>query len=316
MRSTRILALASVAIVSTLPVAGCGPSDGRSMAGDERSATPASAPVGTPKREAPREAQPTGPSTDVGDVPTNIPRAIPNPEPPADPAKIAVKAIATSATSNPLASIGQAGMARVSIHIDLTWSPVKQATQYQVTVNDDGSDKYVLKATVASKATKYRYGGGLVANSVAVDRPYKFMVRALNSAGNVIAQGTDDTKALYPLGIPKLLTPTNGQTGTTIQPQFQWAKVNNADGYYVEVFSGAYFVPTWRGYGAGVDRIAMTYGDAGDQYPGSFPAIWTLVLSPGARYTWSVTAFKTDTGNIATAKAYAQSNAPSQIFVP
>jgi len=299
-----------------LPLAGCGTTEGRGDSASN-SVSPVTAPVPqTPKTVAPKEEQPTAPAKDGDDVPTNIPKAIPNPEPPPDPAKINVKARATSATSNPLAAVGQPGMARISTFIDLAWSPVKQATQYQVTVNDDGSDKFVLKATLPASTTKYRFGGGLVANAVAVDRTYKFMIRALNSSNQVVAQGDDSTKPLYPLSMPKLVSPTNGQAGATIQPQFQWTKVNGADGYYVETFSGAYFVPTWRGYGAGQERIAMTYGDSGEFYPGTYPAVWTMVLTPGQRYTWTVTAIKTDTGNMATAKAIAEANAPSQIFIP
>ncbi|MBM3266719.1 MAG: hypothetical protein FJZ01_03635 [Candidatus Sericytochromatia bacterium] len=323
MRPARSLVLFACATALTAPVAGCATSEGQdSLAGAGVAANPAAVapgaqpPANKDKAPAPREEQPSSPSKDPDGVPTNIPKAIPNPEPPPDPAKIALKARATSSTSNPLAGVGQQGYARVSTYVDLAWSASKQAASYRVSVNDGSDDKFYLKATLNAKTTRYRYGGGLLTNAVAVDRPYKFMVQALNSSGQVMAQGEDSTKALYPLGMPKLVSPANGAAGTTIQPQFQWTKVNNADGYFVEVFSGMYFVPTWRGYGAGAERIAMTYGDGGDFYPGTYPAVWTAVLTQGQRYTWTVTAIKTDTGNMATAKAIAESNAPSQIFVP
>jgi hypothetical protein len=305
----------------TLPVAGCGDTGVRGEAASEgRGGTnPAAAPITPPSQKenpAPKEEQPKSPSKDPDGVPTNIPKAIPNPEPPADPAKLALKVRAYSSTSNPLAGVGKDGFARVSTYVDLAWSPAKQATQYRVSVNDGSDDKFYLKATLPAKTTRYRYGGGLLTNAVAIDRTYKFLVQAVNSSGQTTAQAEDSTKAIYPLGMPKLVSPANGAAGTTIQPNFQWTKVNNADGYYIEVFSGMYYVPTWRGFGAGQERITMTYGDAGDFYPGTYPAVWTMVLTQGQRYTWTVTAVKTDTGNMATAKAVAESNAPSQIFVP
>ncbi len=321
MRPARSLVFFACAIALTLPVVGCGASEGRPSDASNLSSNPAAAPVAQlppakDKNAAPKEGQPKGPSQDPDGVPTNVPKEIPNPEPPPDPAKIALKARAVSSTSNPLAALGKPGFAKVSTYIDLAWSPIKQAASYRVSVNDGSDDKFYLKATLNAKSTRFRFGGGLLTNAVAVDRNYKFMVQALNTSGQVMAQGEDATKPLYPLGMPKLISPANGAAGTTIQPQFQWSKVNNADGYFVEVFSGMYYVPTWRGYGAGAERIAMTYGDAGDFYPGTYPAVWTMVLAPGQRYTWTVTAIKTDTGNMATAKAIAESNAPSQIFVP
>ncbi len=319
MRPTRILVLLTCATALTLPVVGCGAQEGRSPeeGTGATSTNPAAPPVTqAPSTAAPREQQPLGPSKDPDGVPTNVPKAIPAPEPLPDPAKINLKVRANSSTSNPLAAVGQPGMARISVYVDTTWASIKQASQYRISVNDGSDEKFYVKATVSGNTSKWRFGGGLISNAVAVDRTYKFMIQALNSSGQVIAQGEDSTKPLYPLGMPKLVSPANGQAGTTIAPQFQWTKVTNADGYFVEVFSGAYYVPTWRGYGSGQERIAMTYGDAGDFYPGTYPAIWTMVLTPGQRYTWTVTAIKTDTGNMATAKAVAEANAPSQIFVP
>lgn len=319
MRPARLVLLVAYATALSLPLSACGTQEGQSVQEvSKSSANPAAPPVSqAPNRTAPpREEQPRGPARDPDGVPTNVPKAIPEPEPLPDPAKINLKVRATSSTSNPLAALGQAGMARISTYIDLVWPATKHAQQYRISVNDGSDEKFYIKATVSGSTTRYRYGGGLLANAVAVDRTYKFLIQALNSSGQVIAEGEDSTKPLYPLGMPKLVSPTNGQANTTIQPQFQWTKVNNADGYFVEVFSGAYYVPMWRGYGSGQERITMTYGDAGDFYPGTHPAIWTMVLTPGQRYTWTVTAFKTDTGNMATAKAVAESNAPSQVFIP
>ncbi|MBI6546375.1 MAG: hypothetical protein HY692_06240 [Cyanobacteria bacterium NC_groundwater_1444_Ag_S-0.65um_54_12] len=268
-----------------------------------------------------REPVPTGPQTaDPGDVPANIPKPIPTPEPPITPGEVKVRAIAQSISSYPLNPFGNYGTL-VNIHIDLKWQLYPGATAYRISRNDDGGEQFILKATIpagniAKQWPFYWREYSLPSSPLVPGNNYKYLVEALNTSNRVIAKGNDATKPLYPLGIPKLQSPDNNAKDTDIQPSFQWEKVNNADGYFVEVFSGSNFLPQWRGFKAGQDNIVIKYGESGEGYPGTLPSIWTVVLVRKALYSWTVTAYKTDTGNAMTAKAFAKSNAPSWIFRP
>ncbi|MNY13309.1 hypothetical protein D3C86_1464390 [compost metagenome] len=134
----------------------------------------------------------------------------------------------------------------------------------------------------------------------------------------MIAAGEDNATPLYPIAIPPKdsLKPADGTdnlAGTT--PEFSWGTVNDADGYYVEVFSSVTLMPMWRGYRAHKNGTAITYGNQVDVMPGTLPAVWTQVLNPAGTYTWSVTAVKNDSpDNAMKAKAWAKSNTPAMRF--
>lgn len=313
---------AAAAVV--LSAAGCGDnpakvSDGMSGTGGGTGATnPGS---GTTSGQEVRETRPMGPQlADPGDVPTNIPRPIPTPEPPVKPGETRVKATAYSVSSYPLNPFGSFNRL-INIHVDLKWQLVNGAVTYRISRNSDGGDQFTVQATVAAnKIVKslplYWRQYSLPTTPLTPGNKYKYLVEALNTSNKVVASGIDEVAPLYPLDIPKLVSPENNQKGTGIQPTFQWERVNNADGYFVEVFAGATFLPQWRGFRSGQEGITVKYGELGDGYPGLMPAVWTMVLSPNVPYTWTVTSYKTDTGNAATAKAFARSNAPSWLFTP
>lgn len=262
-----------------------------------------------------REEQPRTIADDPQDVPTNIPQPIPNPEPPADPKALAVKAVANTIQSTALQVFNPNMPSRVSVYADLVWSKVEGAAQFRVSRNDDGGDKYYVLHNVPASFRGYRDGAVM---NLRIDTDYSYLVEALDSSGNVISRGTDKTKALYPLPIPKPSEPANNAENVGITPKFTWETGGNtkAEGYYVEVFSGVYYTPMWRGYRRdGEFGTAITYGEAVDIQAGTKPAIWPpIVLSPAANYTWSVTAIKTDSGNAATAKAWAKSNSTAMRF--
>ena len=262
-------------------------------------------------RELPREEQPSGPRNDPEDVPTNIPQPIPAPEPPADPKQINVRAVANPVNSNPLAVFSQAMPSRVTVYATLTWSKVANASSFRVSRCDDGSDRFVIRANVPSSFRGYQDGGAM---NLRVDNDYRYLVEALDSAGHVVARGEDHCKPLYPLAIPQLVAPEPQAENTGIAPEFSWTQVPGAQGYFVEVFSGVYLVPMWRGFRSDTVGTRIKYGEQVDLMAGTIPAIWTTILNPAAMYTWTVTAVKTDTGNAATAKAWAKSNAPAQRF--
>lgn len=324
MQKTRFRALLAGLIVAAMSLfVGCGgdnpsrPADNRAAASDG-AASPNRNPSGM---EAPpiKETKPKGPQiADPGDVPTNIPKGIPTPEPPIKPGEMKVKATSFSISSYPLNPFGRFNRL-INIHVDLKWQLYPGAVSYRVSRSGDGTDNFQVKATIpANRLNKilplfwreYSIPGS---GALVPGQAYKYMVDALNTSNRVVASGTEETTPLYPLDIPKQVSPDNNAKGGGIQPRLQWEKVNNADGYFVEVFSGVTFNPQWRAF-----RSAETimYGELGDKYPGTAPAIWTTVLAVGKPVTWTVTAYKSDSGNASTAKAFAHSNAPSWIYTP
>lgn len=266
------------------------------------------------------EPTPTSWNQDPHDVPTNIPQGIPTPPPATAPGEIAVSAMANTAASSPLMAVTGSNYRQISITATLKWNKVDGASQYRVSRSDDGSERFVVRSMVPGSYTAFRDGGGFA--NLAVGNEYKYLVEALDHSGQVIARGNDNVKPLYPLDIPNLKGPDNGQAAGSLQPVLRWTYADadgrakeGPDGFYVEVFSGQFLVPMWRGYRDGNLADSIMYGDQPDFYPGTKPAIYTGVLQPGARYTWTVTAYKTDTGNAMTAKAIAKSNAPAWSFL-
>ncbi|MNK56357.1 hypothetical protein D3C87_753920 [compost metagenome] len=266
------------------------------------------------------EPTPTSWNQDPNDVPTNIPQGIPTPPPATDPGEIAVSAQANTAASSPLMAVTGSNYRQISITATLKWTKVDGASQYRVSRSDDGSERFVVRSMVPGSYTAFRDGGGFA--NLAVGNEYKYLVEALDHSGQVIARGNDNVKPLYPLDVPALKGPDNGKSAGSLQPVLRWSYSDadgrakeGPDGFYVEVFSGTYLVPMWRGYRQGTLADSIMYGDQPDFYPGTKPAIYTGVLQPGARYTWTVTAYKTDTGNAMTAKAIAKSNAPAWSFL-
>lgn len=307
-RQMSALAIAAT-VLMTVALAGCG----TQVPGPETTSTGSSNKTIT--KDTGREEQPRTIAEDPNDVPTNIPQPIPAPEKPADPKALAVKVVANTINSSALQVFNPNMPSRVSVYADIYWSKVDGAAQFRVSRNEDGGDKYYTLYNVPAKFPGYRDGAVM---NLRIDTEYGYLVEALDSAGNVIARGTDKTKALYPLPIPKTLEPANNAENVGITPKFTWETGGNtkAEGYYVEVFSGVYFTPMWRGYRQdGEFGTTITYGTQVDIQAGTKPAIWPpMVLQPLANYTWSVTAIKTDTGNAATAKAWAKSNSPASRF--
>ena len=307
------LSLALMGVTLTA-LAGCGfdTPTRRSGTGNSTSAEPS--------RDYGREPQPQIPNRDPDEVPTNIPAPVPQPLDPPEPGEITVSAVAHSVTSNPLAAFDGRSFKTIAIYSQLTWTPIKGAASYRISRAEEGSDRFVVRGTVNGNLAFFRDGGALLGN-LNIATEYKYLVEAFDSSGNAIARGNDSCKPLYPLDIPALKSPENATVTTTLQPVLRWSFVDQdgqakagPDGFYVEVFSGTYLVPVWRGFRLGNLADSIQYGNQVDFYPGTAAAIWASVLQPGARYTWSVTAYKTDTGNARTAKAFVKSNAPAWTF--
>lgn len=276
--------------------------------------------VEDPTRDYGRELQPRSPNQDPDDVPTNIPQPIPQPLNPPAPGELTVKAVAHSISSNPLSAFDGRSFKTIAVYTDLSWTPLREASSYRILRAEEGSDRFVVRGTVSAPRTVFRDGGSAFGN-LNVGTEYRYVIEALDTSGRKIARGNDACRPLYPLDLPALKSPENGQVTSGLQPVLRWSYSDHdgrtkegPDGFYVEVFSGQYLVPLWRGYRQGNVADSIQYGNQVDFYPGTAPAIWTSVLQPGARYTWTVTAYKTDTGNAKTAKAFAKSNAPAWSF--
>lgn len=312
-RSLALMAV-TVAAVPLVALSGCG------LDAPTRRAPSAGPSAGEPSGGQVREPIPQAPNRDPDEVPTHIPDPIPQPLNPPAPGEITVRAVAHSVTSNPLAAFDGRAFKTIAIYANLTWTPIKGAATYRISRALEGSDRFVVRGTVNGSLPLFRDGGTLLGN-LNVATEYKYLIEALDSSGNVIARGNDSCRPLYPLDIPTLKSPENGAVTNGLQPVMRWSYTDESnqaksgpDGFYTEVFSGQYLVPMWRGFRQGNLADSIQYGNPVDFYPGTAPAVWAGVLQPGARYTWTVTAYRTDTGNAITAKAVATSNAPAWTF--
>lgn len=313
----RVLPLALTAtILTTVALAGCGTGGVPAPTPDTKQTT--KAPMMS--NEGEEEQQPTQTPPYTGEeTQTHIPQPIPNPAPPADPKALSVRAVANTINSCPLNVLSASAPNSVSVYATLTWSKCQNAAQYRVSRNENeadkdekGNPKFYVRSNVPASYRGYKDGGKF--QPLKIQNKYTYLVEALDSSGNVIAKGQDDTTPIYPLAIPTATSPKNSSDGATIAPKFEWASVKGAQGYYVEVFSTVYFTPMWRGFRKEEDGTVLQYGEQVDFMPGTAPAIWSMVLNPQGSYTWSVTAVKTDTGNALTAKAWAKSNSPAWLF--
>ena len=301
------LALAGITLTA---LSGCGV-ETRRLGGS-------SPPVVDPAQGQEREPIPQVPNRDPDEVPTHVPDPVLQPLDPPAPGEITVRAVAHSVTSNPLAAFDGRSFKTISIYTNLTWTPIRGAASYRISRAVEGSDRFVVRGNVSVPV--FRDGGTLLGN-LNVSTEYKYLIEAFDTSGTMIARGNDSCRPLYPLDIPTLKEPANGSLTGSMQPVMRWSYVdeNNRtkagpDGFYTEVFSGTTLLPLWRGFRLGNLADSILYGNQVDFYPGTAPAIWTSVLKPGSRYTWTVTAYKTDTGNAITAKAFATSNAPAWSF--
>lgn len=302
---------AIAATILTTMVAGCGttPPGPQPGAVTEQAAA-------TPTMKSSAEPQPKAPNQEADDVPTNIPQPIPQPEAPADPKDITIRAVANTVNANPLQVFNANVPSQIAVYVTLTWSKVKGAAQYRVSRNDDGTDKFYIRANVPATFSGFHDGGPM---NLKIDNEYQYIVEALDSSGTVIAKSKPDKcKPLYPLEIPKPNSPADGADQVGISPQFQWDGSTGANGYYVEVFSGVYFTPMWRGFRKDDGQKtadSISYGNQVDMMAGTTPNIWAAVLNPAGTYLWCITAVKTDTGNAMTAKAWAKSNSfPTRFY--
>ncbi len=137
--------------------------------------------------------------------------------------------------------------------------------------------------------------------------------------GRVIATGNSGVTPIQPILAPKMVHPEAlpiGSTTPTNNTNFTWDDVQGCDGCYVEVFSATTMMPMWVGYkdGSTGGGVGLNYGDSG-KLIGTIPVVWSMMLTKGARYAWSMTSVKSDKADASKATAFAKANTPLRFFI-
>lgn len=272
------------------------------------------------------EPQPTTSEPDPNEGPINLPNVPKAPTTPVEPSSMRVRALATTLSNLPLGIGGKVNtqFQPTLIRARITWTPVKGASGYRVyqkenRPGDESKGKliYALPQWIPVALA----GGGYGLLNLKVGAEYAYTVEALDRSNNIIAVGTDAVTPIAPLAVPQLTGPGPNASRVGQTPFFSWTPVENADGYFCEVFRPVHpsvpgGVPAWRVFRTGDGAKNLQYGQHYDTYAGTRPLQWALPLNIGSRYSWTVCAVKTDTGNMSTAKAIAKATAPIAYFMP
>ncbi|HEY9765331.1 MAG TPA: hypothetical protein V6C82_03165 [Chroococcales cyanobacterium] len=322
--ASKVLALVLLATtLSLLP--GCGgdlPSRVQTAASSDKAVTRPADDTSAPKQDP----APSTPSRDPNDVPTNVLRPIPAVPATSKPGEVTMKAVANTATITPLVDAGVIGngLRVVSVSATITWGKVQNANSYRVlrAIDNDNIEDLSKYSSIGNTTGKLGFfvDGGKVYGNLQPGRLYNYKVQALDSMGRVIATGNSGVKPLQPILPPAQIHPlplTPGDTKPTDSTNFTWNKVQDCDGYYVEVFSATTMMPMWVGYKDSADGggVGLNYGDSG-KLIGTIPVVWSMMLTPMARYAWSVTATKSDSpDNASKATAFAKANTPLRFFI-
>jgi hypothetical protein len=337
-RASQLL-LISMITISTVSAVGC------------RKAT---APVAAKPSAEPLPSDPgTGPNGEVptelpqGDSPTDTPEPLPAPTQPVNPGQpIIAKAIAkTTAYRLPIGNING-----VYVNVELTWQPVNGAKEYWLfkgnlptkeQVTKGGAYKIIKADGVLSTyfldgAIPPSFAGGNLwdkvkkgfgAYTLKPGTEYKYKVFATDMEGNVV--GESDAAVTIPL--PPIAAPINIKISETnnVTPLFEWESTDGvpADGYFISVMPPIAFgkqpIPNtnigyafWSTFRNEKTKVAR-YGASSDNsvaYPGSLPFNVTTPLKMAGRYSVSITAIKTDTNDMRTAKAVSKAWSESKLF--
>lgn len=274
----------------------------------------------------PDEPQPSTSDPDPVAGPVNVPSIPTAPTTPVEPRAMKVRAVAETLSNLPLGVGGKVNtqVQPTLIRARITWTPVKGASGYRVYQKenrggDDSKGKLIYALPNWIPVALAGAGYGLL--NLKVGAEYVYTIEALDRSNNIIAQGTDAVTPIAPLAVPQLTGPAPNASRLGQQPFFSWTPVANADGYYCEVFRPVAAqvpggVPMWRAFRADSGAQNLQYGQTYDTYAGTRPLQWALPLNVGSRYSWTVCALKTDTGNMSTAHAIARATSPIAYFMP
>ncbi|MFN8670892.1 MAG: hypothetical protein U0457_02270 [Candidatus Sericytochromatia bacterium] len=176
---------------------------------------------------------------------------------------------------------------------------------------------------------------GFSAITLKPGQEYKYKVFAVDEDEKVI--GESDAATTIPL--PPIAAPTkldfdpssyDDAKKITTSPSFVWDTTEGIepDGYFISVHppilfgkqaadqQGSFGYAYWSTFRGPKTKVAR-YGSQSDNalaYPGTFPFDVTFPLKMNGRYSYSVTAVKTDTNDMRTAKAISKSWSDSKIF--
>lgn len=313
--------------------------------------TPSLAPVEQEPEVVPGQ-DPNDPSvSEMPQEPTDTPEPLPAPTKPIQANSgqpIAIKAIAkTTYFVSPVGNVKGS-----YINVELTWQPVIGAKEYWLYKTLLPSKEQVVKGSAYKVVNAEGFlstlfmdgllpptfsGGniwdkikkGYSAISLRPGEEYKYKVFAVDADGNVI--GESDAATTVPL--PPIEAPINLSYAETetVKPVFKWGFSEGGtvpDGVFVSVHppipfgqqaatqSGSFGYAYWSTFRLPKTNIAR-YGEQSENavsYPGTLPFNITFPLRAGSRYSFSVTAVKTDTNDMRTARAISKAWSDSKIF--
>lgn len=327
--------------------------DGCKKAVDQKAlTTPSSAPAEEEPEVTPGQDPNDASISEMPDSPTDTPEPLPAPTRPLEANSgqaIAIKAIAkTTYFVSPVGNIKGS-----YVNIELTWQPVVGAKQYWIYKTALPSKEQVVKGsaykvvnaegflstlfmdgllppTISSGNIWEKIKRGYSAISLRPGEEYKYKVFAVDADENVI--GESDAASTIPL--PPIEAPINLSYAETetLKPVFKWTFSEGGtppDGVFVSVHppitfgqqaatkNGSFGYAYWSTFRLPKTNVAR-YGDQSENavsYPGTLPFNITFPLKVGGRYSFSVTAVKTDTNDMRTARAISKAWSDSKIFV-
>jgi len=305
---------------------------------------PSEQPAADPNNQ---DSDPT--TTDLPQEPTDVPEPLPAP---ANPVPAFSRMIAKAVGKTTTYQMPLANFRATYITIEVTWQPVMGAKEYWLfkdmlptkeQANKEGA--YSVRQAKGWSGTGFidgvmppsMTGGSLwdklkklgTALTIKAGTEYKYKVIAVDADGNVIGE----SDAAYTIPLSSIAAPKNIRvTDTnTAKPLFEWdnGSGDKPDGYFVSVYPPVYFgkdtftVPSMKGFAYwSAFRIEATkvarYGDLSENavaYPGVLPFDISFPLKSGYRYTVSITAVKTDTQDMRTAKSISKSWSESATFL-
>lgn len=311
-------------LVAAVLMAGCGRASTSLVGPGATGGTPAAAAPMTPViAETPAETEaPAQAETDPVAGPVNLPSIPKAPTTTVEPSQLIVRSVAETLTLNPTPGFG--AVAATVIRARVTWTPVKGVQSYRVYQTGMRGDGVKEQAKLLYSLPQWVpvaiAGGGYGVLNLNVGQEYVYTVEGVDRAGNVICRGQDHCMPLAPLNMPTLVSPAQNEARVGQSPTFKWTEVRGADGYYVQAFgltrNTIPTLPLWRGFRKDQASINMIYGQQVDVFDGTRPMQWSLPLSTGTRYAWTVCAIRTDTHAMHSAKAIARATAPMGYFVP
>jgi RHS repeat-associated protein len=180
------------------------------------------------------------------------------------------------------------GPTTASNSVTLSWSASGGATYYGLGVRDLATNVLVVDTNVS--------GTSFVAN-LSSNKQYRWNVNACNSAGcsSYTTPLYFQTPGAALLPAPTLSAPSNGATGVSNKPTFNWSSVSGANRYWLVVATSPSILPTDPN-ATTCPNCVISGNTDGLSYtaPNAFPFFYhTATLNSGTTYYWKVQGWNT-----------------------